>query len=121
MIALLALLIAAPADPLVGTWEGTSLCQVKPSPCHDEYAVYRVARSGPRRYRFEGYKLVAGEEQFMGTLDLIEGKGTLTGSNVDRSGAVRPWIFLLKGTHLSGRALTSVNGRTFRLIELDRR
>jgi hypothetical protein len=49
MIAVAMLLAAAAADPVAGTWEGTSLCQIKPSPCHDEHVVYRFAKTGTRQ------------------------------------------------------------------------
>ncbi len=121
MIALLALLAAVPADPFAGTWEGASMCQVRPSPCRDEHVIYRVAATGKGRYRVQAYKLVAGEKQFMGPLDLNRDKDRLTGSNTDRAGVIHPWIFVLKGDHLSGRALTSAHGQVYRLIEVDRR
>ena len=62
MIAEFLLLVAAASDPIAGVWTGTSLCQIKPSPCHDEQVVYRIANTGPRRYRIEAYKIVAGKE-----------------------------------------------------------
>ena len=34
----------APAPSHVGVWRGTSLCQVRPSPCKDEIVVYRITR-----------------------------------------------------------------------------
>jgi hypothetical protein len=30
---------------LIGTWKGTSICQVKNSPCHDEVVVYRISKN----------------------------------------------------------------------------
>jgi len=29
---------------LTGIWKGTSICQVKPSPCNDEIAVYHISK-----------------------------------------------------------------------------
>jgi hypothetical protein len=77
-------------------------------------------RSRPGRYRVDGYKIVAGEQIFMGSLDLSRDGDRLTGSNTDRAGIVHPWIFTLKGRHMSGRALSSVNGPVFRLVEVDK-
>jgi hypothetical protein len=121
MIALFALLAAA-ADPVAGTWVGTSLCQIRPSPCHDEQVVYKIKATGQQRYRIEAYKIIAGQEQYMGPLDLRFDAAAhrLNGSNRDRAGIDHPWIFTLRGNHMSGRALTG-DGKIFRLIEIDRR
>lgn len=35
---------AAGTNP-VGVWRGTSLCTVRPSPCHDEVVVYYITRA----------------------------------------------------------------------------
>ena len=123
MIAVAMLLAAAAADPVVGTWEGTSLCQIKPSPCHDEHVVYRFAKTGTRQYRLEAYKVVNGQEQDIGPIDFsLDASGNLlSGSNRDRAGIVHPWLFTLRGTHISGKALTGPNGQVFRLIEVDKR
>ena len=123
MIVLAILLAAAAADPFAGTWEGTSLCQIKPSPCHDEHVIYRIKSTGPRAYRIEAYKVVGGQEQYMGPLDMkLDAAGQrLDGSNTDRSGVVHPWLFAIRGTHMSGKALTAPGGQVFRLIELDKR
>lgn len=123
MIAAAVLLAAATADPVAGTWEGTSLCQVKPSPCHDEHVIYRIKTTGPGRYTIDAYKVVAGQEQFMGSLDmLLDPSGhELAGSNRDRTGVIHPWLFSIQGNHMSGKALSSPGGRAFRLIEVTKR
>src|SRR4051795_3515436 len=108
MIAAL-LLAVAPVDPIAGTWEGTSLCQVHPSSCHDEHVVYHVTRPAAGLYRVAAYKVVGGEEQFMGTIDFRVDAAAhqLSGSNVDRSGVSHPWLFTVKGGHISGKALAA--------------
>jgi len=118
MIVAAILLGAAAADPISGTWEGTSLCQVKPSPCHDEHVIYRFTRSAPEKYKLDAYKIVGGKELFMGAIDLTFGparnllQGTITGNR----GA--SYVRLnLKANHLSGR-LTLADGTLFRLIEV---
>jgi hypothetical protein len=117
------LLAVSPVDPIVGTWEGSSLCQIKPSPCHDEHVVYRATRLGTGRYRIAAYKIVGGQEQFMGPLDVRFDASThqLFGSNLDQSGSAHPWLFTVNGDHISGKALTAPGGQVFRLIELDKR
>jgi len=115
-----AFLLAA-ADPVSGTWEGTSLCQVKPSPCHDEHVIYRVKLTAPQRYRLDAYKVVAGKELFMGAIDLTfdPARNELQGKIVGNRGSSDVQL-TLKGVHLSGR-LTQDDGTLYRLIEVDKR
>lgn len=55
---------------LIGTWKGTSICQIKSSPCHDEIAVYHVSKGGkPNVYLMLMNKIVDGKEEEMGTLE----------------------------------------------------
>jgi hypothetical protein len=123
MIAAAILLAAAAADPVAGTWEGTSLCQIRPSPCHDEHVVYRFRKTAPRQYTLGAYKVVGGQEQYMGPIDFtFDASGRLlSGSNRDRAGIIHPWLFTVRGTHISGKALTAPGGAVFRLIEVDKR
>jgi hypothetical protein len=121
LFAIHALAASAAPDPIVGTWEGTSLCQVRPSPCHDEHAVYHFTRSGPATYRGVMNKRVAGEEQAMGEMVLRfdERRGELTGTTTDRAGRPSRWTFTLHGSRFSGRLITA-DGRLYRLIEVAR-
>ena len=53
----------------VGTWRGTSVCLVRPSACHDEIVVYRIApTNAPDSVTMDARKIVSGEEQEMGIL-----------------------------------------------------
>ncbi len=55
---------------LIGTWKGTSTCQVKPSPCKDEINVYHVSKGDkPNTYRIVANKIVNGIEENMGEND----------------------------------------------------
>ena len=59
---------AARPEP-VGTWRGTSLCQVRPSACHDEIVVYRITRTTARdSLALDGRRIVNGAEVEMGVL-----------------------------------------------------
>ena len=59
---------AAYADP-VGTWRGTSLCQVRASACRDESVVYRITRTTTRdSLAMDGRKIVDAAEVEMGVL-----------------------------------------------------
>ena len=53
----------------VGTWRGTSVCLVRPSACHDEIVVYRIAHTNAAdSLTVDARKIVRGEEQEMGVL-----------------------------------------------------
>ena len=54
---------------LVGDWSGTSLCQVKPSPCHDEQVVLRLSHPQQEKIRVQGDKIVDGKAVTMGVDD----------------------------------------------------
>lgn len=59
---------AALPEP-VGTWRGTSLCQVRPSACRDERVVFRITRTPTRdSLALDGRKIVDGAEVEMGVL-----------------------------------------------------
>jgi hypothetical protein len=54
---------------ITGTWKGTSVCQVKNSPCHDESVVYHItAGKAPASFNIQANKIVNGAEDDMGTL-----------------------------------------------------
>ena len=54
---------------IIGVWKGTSLCQVKTSPCHDETVVCHISKAGkPNEYNVLMNKIVNGAEEDMGTL-----------------------------------------------------
>lgn len=59
---------AARPDP-VGTWRGTSLCQVRPSACNDETVVFRITRTPVRdSLALDGRRIVNTAEVEMGVL-----------------------------------------------------
>ena len=116
-----ALLAAAPADPVAGRWEGSSLCQVRPSPCRDENVVYHAVAMGSGRYTVRMDKVVGGQEQEMGTLDAVfdAASGTLSAVTHDRAGRPGQWIFTVKGESIEGR-LVIEGGQVYRLISVRR-
>jgi hypothetical protein len=121
ILATIAALALQTADPIVGVWRGTSICQVRPSACNDEQAVYHVTRQARGGYAFEMNKIVAGVEVTMGVLDtsFVPGTTTLTGFTYDRAHRRGTWTFTPHGSHMSGR-LTGQDGLVLRVIELDR-
>ena len=53
----------------VGIWRGTSVCLVRPSACHDEIVVFRIAHTKiTDSLTLDARKIVRGEEQQMGVL-----------------------------------------------------
>jgi hypothetical protein len=59
---------AGAANP-VGVWRGTSLCQVRPSPCKDENVVYRITRANANdSVSMDARKIVNAQEEEMGVL-----------------------------------------------------
>src|SRR5882724_11714082 len=55
---------------LYGNWTGDSICQVKESACHDEKALYILAKSDtPDKVSITADKVVDGKPVTMGTLD----------------------------------------------------
>ena len=121
MIAVLFLAAAAVGDPISGTWEGTSLCQVKPSPCHDEHVIYRVARLAPQKYRIDAFRSVGGKKIFMGPIDVTfePSRHLLAGSFPGPRGTAQLRLSLV-GKHLRG-TMALGDGTLYRLIEVDKR
>lgn len=107
-------------DSITGVWKGTSLCQVKNSPCHDETAVYHISPSGkPGVYKMQMNKIVNGAEEEMGVTDFVydRSKHSLTGITKDRQQREGVWKFIVKGGHISGTLV--IDGNTlYRKIEV---
>ena len=54
---------------LIGTWKGTSLCQIKNSLCHDETVVYHISKNASvDTFYINASKIVRGLEEEMGIL-----------------------------------------------------
>lgn len=76
-----ALSLSAPEiSELVGDWSGTSLCQVKPSPCHDENVIFRFSKPHKDQITIQADKIVDGKPVTMGVGEWTYDKssGTLT-------------------------------------------
>jgi hypothetical protein len=85
---------------LFGNWTGTSLCQVKPSPCHDETVIYRITKAKePGKVVLQMDKVVEGKAELMGVLDFTYDKetGALVGEM--KNGV---WDFKVKGNKIEG-------------------
>ena len=98
---------------LIGTWKGTSICQVKNSPCHDEVVVYRISKNKDvDTFYINASKIVNGVEEEMGILPFTYNKKT----NQLVSSAYGTWAFNIEVAKLEG---TLVNkGDLYRKIKV---
>jgi len=101
---------------LIGTWKGTSICQVKPSPCNDEIAAYHITKEiKPGIYHMVMNKVVNGKEEDMGVGDysFSAADKTLTYVDEKRNFSVK---FNVKGNTMEGTML--VKNVIYRIIKL---
>lgn len=105
-------------DDVVGTWKGTSICQVKDSPCHDEIAIYHAVKAEGNTYRFQMNKMVNGKEVEMGETMFIYDKNSKTLDGVTTSTKRKGlWHFVVKDDTMLG-TLTVDNNVLYRVIDL---
>ncbi|MBV8390531.1 MAG: hypothetical protein JO080_12075 [Mucilaginibacter sp.] len=107
-----------PQDNITGTRRGTSICQVKDSPCHDETAVYHAVKAEGNTYRFQMNKMVNGKEVEMGetVFTYNKNKETLDGVTTSAKGKGL-WHFIVKANTMHG-TLTVENNTLYRVIDL---
>jgi hypothetical protein len=92
----------APAPTLnpLGVWRGTSLCQVHPSPCHDETVVYRITPiKMPDSVSIDARKVVSGQEEQMGVFGC---RFTAANAAVTCTMPNGVWRFVIRGDSLTG-------------------
>ena len=90
----------AAAPGAVGVWRGTSLCKVRPSPCHDEIVVYRITRvNASDSLSLDARKIVNGQEEEMGVLDC---RLAAAGAQITCTMANGVWRFAIRGDSLVG-------------------
>ena len=100
---------------LIGVWKGTSICQVKNSPCHDEIVVYYISKAaGSDSFHISANKIVNGAEEEMGILPFTFNKKT----NQLISTAHGLWTFTLTAGKLDGTLL--VRNELYRIIKLSK-
>lgn len=127
-VILLALLACLPSwgrpaadKSVIGSWEGESKCIVADSPCHDEHVLYQIAEDKKDRYQLkaDGYKIVDGSPDFMGTLTCHYESKTAVLSCTFSSRQKDDWEFHVVGDSMTGRLL--VDGKTlYRRVTLRR-
>ncbi len=120
-LALLLLPLQSPATPptLAGAWEGSSLCTVPNSPCHDEHVIYHIRAAedkDPKKFTIDANKIVNGAEESMGPLEC-----TFTAEKselyCDTAGN---WRFTVRLDTMVG-TLTLKNGTLYRKVSLKRK
>jgi len=102
---------------IAGVWQGTSLCQVKDSPCHDETVVCHIAGTSNKNiFNVSMNKIVNGKEEEMGILEFTYEKDskTLTCTREDRYKSV--WKLKVNGNEIKG-TLTA-DGVLFRIVDM---
>jgi hypothetical protein len=98
---------------LIGVWKGSSLCQIKTSPCHDETVVYHISKkAGGDTFYINASKIVNGLEEEMGILPFSYDSKT----KQLISTAYGNWVFNIEGSRLEGTLVS--HGELYRKIKL---
>ena len=107
---------ASTAQSLIGVWKGTSLCQIKNSPCHDESVVYHISKNGSGdSYQISASKIIDGKEDDMGTLNFTFDPQLNILVSVDSTNKIR-WEFKVTGKEMHGTLMSK--GNLSRIIDL---
>ena len=103
-------------DDFVGKWKGTSLCQVKNSPCHDEIVVYYITKGKTSdSCSIRANKIVNDNEEEMGVLPCSYDEKT---KELSSTAYNSNWTFSLAKGKLNGTLI--VHGILYRIVELAR-
>ena len=104
------------AQSFEGIWKGTSLCQIKNSPCHDEVVVYHISKdSNGKSYEVIANKIVDGKEDYMGTIPFTYDSKQKVFVSVDSVRNAR-WEFKITGSAMKGTLM--FKGDLFRIIDV---
>jgi len=104
------------AQSFEGIWKGTSLCQIKNSPCHDEVVVYHISKdSNGKSYEVIANKIVDGKEDYMGTIPFTYDSKQKVFVSVDSVRNAR-WEFKITGSTMKGTLM--YKGDLFRIIDV---
>ena len=106
---------ASNAQSLEGIWKGTSICQIKNSPCHDETVVYHITKNGDNSYQIIANKIINGKEDYMGTIIFTFDPKQSVLSSIDSAREVK-WEFKVTDKAMHGTLMSK--GKLFRIIDL---
>lgn len=99
---------------IIGVWKGTSICQIKNSPCHDEVVVYYITKAqGIDTFNISANKIVNGKEEEMGEIGckLVKENNSLHSTSYNSL-----WTFNIQGKDLDGTLYHE--GKLYRIIKL---
>ena len=98
-----------------GIWKGTSLCQVKNSPCHDEEVVYYISKlDSSSQCRIIMNKIVNKKEESMGAMKFEYDPATQTLTSTDGVHNSQ-WKFSVNGKKMDGTLV--YNNALYRIIK----
>ena len=104
------------AQSFEGTWKGTSLCQIKNSPCHDEIVVYHISKdSTGKSYEVIANKIVDGKEDYMGTIPFTYDDKQKVFVSVDSERSSK-WEFKVTGNEMKGTLMDK--GELYRIVNV---
>jgi hypothetical protein len=109
----------AKRDSPLGDWRGMSICQVKPSACHDEDSLYHFKKLGekPGAFELQADKIVDGKPVTMGTGPCeYDSSGQLV---CTIPGTTATLLFDVHGDDMQG-TMKSPDGKVWRKITLKR-
>jgi len=103
---------------LYGKWTGDSICQVRESACHDEKAVYTLAKSDVAgKVSITAAKIVDGKTVVFGTSDFDYDEKSHTLSMQYEHGI---WVLTINGNKMTG-TLTTPDKVVFRRVALEKK
>ena len=104
------------AQSFEGIWKGTSICQIKNSPCHDEIVVYHISKdSTGKSYDMIANKIVDGKEAYMGTISFTYDNQQKVFVSVDSARNAR-WEFRITGNAMKGTLM--YKGDLYRVVDV---
>ena len=104
------------AQSFEGIWKGTSICQIKNSPCHDEIVVYHISKdSTGKSYDMIANKIVDGKEVYMGTISFTYDNQQKVFVSVD-SARNASWEFRIIGNAMKGTLM--YKGDLYRVVDV---
>jgi hypothetical protein len=107
---------SATAQSFEGMWKGTSLCQVKNSPCHDEIVVYHISKDNTgESYEMIANKIINGKEEYMGTIPFTYNEQQKVYVSIDSVANAR-WEFKITGNAMKGTLV--YKGDLYRVVDV---
>ena len=103
---------------VLGSWEGESKCTVPNSPCHDEHVLYQISldKKDPEQLNLDGYKIVDGNPEFMGTLTCRYHSREQVLSCTANTSQHDDWEFHVTGNTMAGRLTINESKTVYRRI-----